>query len=261
MCRFMVYKGLATDKLPYWLLNSDNSLLKQSISDESRRPNPDGWGVVCRDRDKLQVFKNTLPAFQDDKFAASLSKIRGEMVFAHIRRRSQGPVLMENTHPFVHQERWVFMHNGNIPNFEYCKEQMSLLLTPEVEIKTGGTTDSEFLFKYFLHLFEQKSNCDVFCAMNIVKKIISKLAALTQENDQHLLALNFVLTDGNFVVGFRRNRSLHYASLPEGILIASEPVDGELRWNEVPENHFILWEEAARIKLVSSDLEFAFAEL
>lgn len=257
MCRLLVYKGHEPIKLSYWLIDAENSLLRQSEKDITNRPNPDGWGLVYRYKGKLGVVKNIKPAYLDKTFLPAAQTITGDTLFAHIRRRSHGPVLMENTHPFVHENKWIFMHNGNIPNFERCRNALSKNLPSSAIIQTQGTTDSEFLFKYFLYHFERSQNCNVYCVLNIIYDIISQLVSVTRPEAQPELALNFMLTAGDFVIGFRRNRSLFYTQMENGLLIASEPIDENARWNEVPEDHFVICDRPGEIKLVSYHVELS----
>ncbi len=260
MCRFLVYWGEKPVQFSHWLVEAENSLVKQSECDVSNRPNPDGWGLVGRRDNKFTVVKNTEPAYQDQKFITEASKLHGDLLFAHIRRRSQGPVLMENTHPFVYKN-WIFMHNGNIPDFEQCKLELNNHLPRNMNIKTEGSTDSEYLFKYFLHWFENSKKCDVYCILNIIYNIIHKIVKTTPAEKQELLALNFVFTDGKYLIGFRRNRSLFYTQPEDGLLISSEPVDKEYNWNEIPENHFILCHNPHEIKIAAYDIELSRREM
>ncbi len=259
MCRFIVFWGEKPIKLSYWISEAENSLLKQSERDISQRPNPDGWGFAYQNNGKTQVIKNTDPAYLDSSFRPAADRLYGEMLFAHIRRRSQGPVLMENTHPFVH-ENWMFMHNGNIPNIEKYKNAMSTRLPSHEAIKTHGTTDSEFLFRYFLHWFRSSKRCDVYCVLNIVSNIIRQLVELTDPEDQKQLALNFMLTNGEFLLGFRRNRTLYYTQVDTGMVISSEPVDKTFHWNEIPENHFVISNAPGDIQLMAYEIEFSRRE-
>jgi predicted glutamine amidotransferase len=76
-----------------------------------------------------------------------------------------------------------------------------------------------------------------------------------------MLALNFVLTDGNYLIGFRRNRSLHYGFVEGGTLVASESLSHEIKWHEVPENHFIVCTKPGEVRLAAYDLELRKTEL
>lgn len=254
MCRLLAFWGKGPVDQKYWLLEAENSLLKQSRDDVSHRPNPDGWGFAYRDEKGISVIKNPKPAFSDPDFPAHSVNLRSDFLFAHIRRRSQGEVSIENTHPFVHGE-WIFMHNGNIPNFPRVRDALQESLAIHEEIKTLGSTDSEFLFHYFLQAFEKRPVCNQYCALNIIYNIISEIIEFTVNEDPAMLALNFLLSNGEFIIGFRKNRTLFYSLHKDGIIIASEPIDQTLQWNEIPEEHFILCNEPGKVQLASCNLE------
>lgn len=254
MCRFVVFWGQKPVRLAHWLIEAENSLLSQSKSDCSNRPNPDGWGLAFRKGEKIVVEKNIVPAFEDNQFVEESRKLKTDLLFAHIRRRSQGPVLIENTHPFVHKN-WMFMHNGNIPHLPRLKVQMSKSLPEKDAIQTHGTTDSEFLFRYFHYWFQRGNQCDVYCALNIINDIIRRIIEYTPPQDQKMLALNFMVTNGEYLLGFRRNRSLYYAHLENGVMVSSERLDQQCQWNEIPDNHYVVGAKPGQIKLVAYDIE------
>ncbi|MBN2366829.1 MAG: class II glutamine amidotransferase [Calditrichaeota bacterium] len=254
MCRFIVYWGNKPTRLSDWILKSSNCLLEQSRHDRSHRPNPDGWGFTFREGEKLVLKKNSRPAFEDEEFRTAAKGIVTDLLFAHVRRKSQGTISLENTHPFVH-EQWLFMHNGNIPNFEFYKNQLSSRLPRNSIINTEGTTDSEYLFKYFIYWFRQKINCDIYCILNIIYSIIHELIDLTDEDTRADLALNFMLSNGKFVLGFRRNRTLYYQCSENSVIIASEIIGPVENWNEVPENHFIVATAPDHVQLAAYNIE------
>jgi glutamine amidotransferase len=69
--------------------------------------------------------------------------IQSKNVIAHIRKATQGEVMLENCHPFVREcwgRYWVFAHNGDLKEF-----------APELDgsFLPVGTTDSERAFAIF----------------------------------------------------------------------------------------------------------------
>ncbi len=254
MCRFLVYWGKKAVNLSDWILTADNCLLQQSIKDISQRPNPDGWGFAYRNGSTIKLIKQPRPAFEDARYQKTAEKIVTDLLFAHVRRKSQGDISLENTHPFVHHE-WIFMHNGNIPNLPHYKKQLGTKLAKHLAADSKGTTDSEFFFQYFMYLFKRSQKCDIHCSLNIIYSVIHEVIALTEPQHLDQLALNFVLTNGEFIIGFRRNRTLFYTCLPEALVISSEKIKSQLAWNEVPENHFIIASRPDEVRLAAFDIE------
>lgn len=129
--------------------------------------NVDGTGIAFFENNgSVKILKDDKKAV--DSFIRSLVKIyqiKSQNIIAHIRRASQGIISLENTHPFLKEiwnENWVFAHNGHIEFFP--------TLTPELEQKVIGQTDSETFFvclvDYLKTRFPEKpSNKEIFEAL------------------------------------------------------------------------------------------------
>jgi glutamine amidotransferase len=224
------------------------------MNDISNRPNPDGWGFAYRKEQKFVIKKNAQPAFKDADYKDIANGINTDLVFAHVRRKSQGSISVENTHPFTYHN-WVFMHNGNIPSFENYKTHLGVKLPQQDAIATLGTTDSEFLFRYFIYWFEKTDSCDVECVLNLISSIIFELTGFIDQSILEQMALNFMLSNGEFIIGFRKNRTLFYRQGENELIISSEKLDTTSCWNEIPENHFIIAKSPSQIQLVAYDIE------
>jgi predicted glutamine amidotransferase len=151
------------------------------------------------------------------------------------------------------QDRWIFMHNGNVPDFNQSKTEILRKLPKDCKIQTLGSTDSEFLFNYFLCRMQKDQKSDLRDALNIIYTIICQLVEMTPADEQNQLALNFMLTNGDFLIGFRRNRTLFYQVSENDTIISSEKLDSNNHWNEVPENHFIIASMPGQVELASKD--------
>ena len=105
----------------------------------------DGWGVAFFEGKGLRHFVDHQRAV--DSPVADLIRsypIKSENVIAHIRKATQGEVLLENCHPFVRElwgRYWVFAHNGDLKDF--C---------PRLHAKFHpvGSTDSERAFCWIM---------------------------------------------------------------------------------------------------------------
>jgi len=82
----------------------------------------DGFGVGFFEDKGVRLFIDQHSARNSP--VAELIKTRpihSRNVIAHIRKATQGRVLLENTHPFVRElwgRYWVFAHNGDLKGFE-----------------------------------------------------------------------------------------------------------------------------------------------
>lgn len=150
---------------------------------------PHGWGLAVWDRDRVRVFKESLPAVDSNYLRHLLEEpLRADRLIAHIRNATKGNVSLENCHPFVGSDEsgaeWVIAHNGTIINDaliqgyegievgETDSEQVVLFLLDvlgEAALRNGGRLDFSERFVVLAHA----------------------MASLSVENK-----LNLVLSDG-----------------------------------------------------------------
>ena len=69
-------------------------------------------------------------------------------LFAHVRAATFGPIQRSNCHPFAF-ERWMFMHNGQIGDYEAVRRDLESMVDPSYYNVRLGTTDSETIFLLF----------------------------------------------------------------------------------------------------------------
>ena len=111
------------------------------LTDEHR----DGWGIAFFEGNGVRHFVDHQPAISSP--VAELIKsfpIQSKNVIAHIRKATQGHVVLENCHPFVREcwgRYWVFAHNGDLKDFAPVLDGA---------YHPVGTTDSEQAFCYLL---------------------------------------------------------------------------------------------------------------
>ncbi|MBN9411906.1 MAG: class II glutamine amidotransferase [Burkholderiales bacterium] len=105
----------------------------------------DGWGIAFFEGQGLRHFVDHQRAV--DSPVADLIRrypIKSRNVIAHIRKATQGGVVLENCHPFVRElwgRYWVFAHNGDLKDF-----------WPQLHgaFRPVGTTDSERAFCWIM---------------------------------------------------------------------------------------------------------------
>lgn len=141
MCRlFGLHAGPAPVPATFWLLDAPESLEEQS------RANPDGAGIgVFGSGDPAGdplVIKSPLAAWRDAGFATAAHDLRGTTFVAHVRYASTGGLTVENTHPFLQDDR-LFAHNGVFTGLDVVDARIAEL---GVTGLVRGQTDSERLF-------------------------------------------------------------------------------------------------------------------
>ncbi len=239
MCRLLVYWGEQPKDLSYFLVDAPNSLVKQSYADDTGRPNPDGWGMAYYINGELDIVKMPNPAFEDTHFRFLARHVNANVLFAHVRRKSYGVVRYENTHPFKKLD-WVFMHNGNVPRLDQVKAYFDERTPLGNDFQPVGETDSEYIFMQLLNRFQQFQAQTVEERFDIVKEFLLEIEAITPREEQHHLALNIFLTNGQQFFAYRRNRTLMYTRFTEGWLLATEATDKKYKWRGVKEGTFLV---------------------
>jgi glutamine amidotransferase len=108
-----------------------------------------------------------------------------KIIMAHLRQASDGDRLLENLHPFIHND-WIFCHNGTIQDPER-------LLVPGCEY--AGSSDSERFFRFLIHRLERRSVKDYPELLRAAIEDVKERCAYT--------SLTFLLSNGNYLVGYR----------------------------------------------------------
>ncbi|HEX9298325.1 MAG TPA: class II glutamine amidotransferase [Polyangiaceae bacterium] len=166
------------------------------------REHPDGWGIgVYSQSSGWSIQRGTLCAHEDDEFHEVAAGSRGELLVAHVRKRTVGAVSLDNTHPFQ-RAGWVFAHNGTIEDVEWLRAQTSAAQMREVR----GETDSELLFSFFLSRFEESKVAPTGEGDAADRALAGALAQLLQR--PKLGACTFLLSNGRTLYAHRWGRSL-----------------------------------------------------
>ncbi|HTN52714.1 MAG TPA: class II glutamine amidotransferase [Anaeromyxobacter sp.] len=223
------------------LCTAENALRFQS------HRHPHGWGIGWYVDGVPSVRRGILPAHADDAFTAAGREIRSPVVVAHVRDASVGPVLHENTHPFVH-ERWLFAHNGTVARFRDHPEVRAALeaeIDADLRGRIRGDTDSERCFYLFLGRLRARAGLED-PGLEAVRRALAETTALVLRVADAVpvpkpSSLTFLVSDGQLLAACRRGRTLHVAAgagAPHAFVVASERI-GAAAWADVPEGGFV----------------------
>jgi predicted glutamine amidotransferase len=230
------------------LCTAENALRFQS------HKHPHGWGIGWFVQGAPHVRRGILPAHADETFVAAGREIRSNVVIAHVRDASVGPVQHENTHPFVHGT-WLFAHNGTVARYKddpAVRAAIAAEIDPDLRGRIRGDTDSERLFYLFLTRLRalrapaEPSLEDVRRALGEVTSIVLRLADRVPSPKPS--SLNLVVSDGRLLAATRHGRTLHVATDTgprHAFVIASERI-GRAGWREVPDYAFVGTEDGLR---------------
>lgn len=242
MCRLFGMSGAPHRvRAKFWLLEAEDSLVVQS----HREPDGTGLGYFAADGTP-RVDKRPIAAYQDRAFAREGREVRSQTFVAHIRYASTGGLTLENTHPFLQQDR-LLAHNGVIEDLD----KLEARLGDDLGL-VQGDTDSERFFALITRETAQHGG-DVTAglaaaarwvaeelslyALNVVLATSSELWALRYPDVHGLYALERAAggahgtrhLDHNSAAGTVHVRSADLADTP-AVVVASEPMDEDPGW-------------------------------
>ena len=263
MCRLFGSRSLAPDGVAHELLHGSNALRVQS------KEHPDGWGLGWYEGQSPQVVRSLTAAHGDEEFEKVSSFVRATTVVAHVRRASIGRVAEHNTHPF-RRGRWLFAHNGTIPDWEQVAGRIEEQIAPDTRCE--GETDSERCFLLFLRRLARRGDVEratydgaaAALAETVleVRRIWQGLK-LRKEPDGPLPSTTFLVTDGALMLACRVGRTLHVSS-PEPdakgrvayLAVSSEDPgtaapnsNGRAPWRPLPEESIVGVDAELRLHL------------
>jgi glutamine amidotransferase len=208
---------------------------------------PHGWGIGWYDGAGVQVRRGVMPAHADDAFVAAAREARSEIVLAHVRDASVGPVAHENTHPFLF-DRWLFAHNGTLARFKkvaHVRAEIEAEIDPALRSAIRGETDSErCLFLFLTHLAARSPStrpADLEAVRRAMHDTLLTVMRIADPHAESPSTMNLLVTNGDVLAACRHGKTLHVAphtASDDLFAVASEPI-GEGPWREVPEDGFV----------------------
>lgn len=271
MCRWLAYLGSPID-IADILLRPNHSLIDQSLhARELYLPhyrlaegfaahafptNGDGFGMAWAGlRGTLGRYRQIGPAWDSQNLRHLAQQIQSNCVLAHVRAAPGGTIAEQNCHPFVH-DRWMFQHNGTIPEFATLKRELTFDVDAALYPSILGNADTEVCF--FLALTYGLDQDPVAGMSRMVARVERArnehgiadpfTATMCVSNGQQLIVLRWVSPDAQGV----QAPSLYHATgptvlltvdgqndrLPENAqLVVSEPLElhwSRHTWREVP---------------------------
>jgi glutamine amidotransferase len=262
MCRLFGFRSVIPSQVHRSLLAADNALGVQS---EEHR---DGWGVAFYVDGSPHLTRSPMTALGDNLFHRLSGVVSSETVLAHVRRATQGPKTVFNCHPFQYG-RWVFAHNGDIPEFERHRERMTAEIAPRLRRYVLGETDSEVVFYVFLTHLQQYGPLSrrhtIDDVVSALRSTVARVRELCDGADPATHALlTLIVTDGDTMAATCGGRELFWSTYkgrcadretcpslsPEceaptrtgfvnHLIFSSEPLQGENVWEQLADGDVI----------------------
>ncbi len=236
MCRFLAWVG---DKryLGDLVMNQEQSLVEQSRNAMiGKTPiNADGFGLAWySERAHPCFYKDTHPAWSDANLRQLAHHTRSGLFLAHVRASTGTATSRNNCHPFGFGP-WSFMHNGQAGGHEQIRQELDGMIPAHLYEHRLGATESEAIF---LIAHGEGLDADPIGAM---QRAVAHVEDLSRRRGS-LPYMRFAAcwSDGErlFAARYASDQfapSLHYQPCADGVIVASEPLDGECgNWEEIP---------------------------
>jgi glutamine amidotransferase len=260
MCRWLAYKGspiLMSDLL----IKPKHNLIQQSLHANAPRTPTNGGGFGMGWYTKQPnpgLFRSIRPAWNDNNLIDLASHIESPLFMAHVRATSMATIQETNCHPFRYQQ-WLFMHNGQIAEFDKLRRTLLLKVNPAYFNNIMGTTDSELMFHLALTYGLEK---DVPAAIAEMVRVVE--ATAKDEGIDAAIWMTLAISDGKTLWGFRygsdgRCPTLYISPSVEELLELNPEIDGmfgdfavclvsepmgkfEEKWKEIPDQSMVIIE-------------------
>jgi glutamine amidotransferase len=255
VCRMVGYLGGPDATLSSVVLEGEHSLLIQSYAPQemiSGVVNADGFGVgwYVPEDEEPAVYRSNGSLWSDRSFAGIAPRIRARTVFAAVRSATPGLPVEESGVPPFSSGPFMFMHNGAIQDFRQTAiRPLRERLSDEAYSGLLGVTDSETIFAGLLDLLKEDPSDLAGAARETIRHVTQVCERLGVE-----AALNLAVTDGKAMAFTRYStegpgNSLYFIEdegpFPGAIVVASERLDGDPNWREVPDRHLLAVGEGA----------------
>jgi predicted glutamine amidotransferase len=146
----------------------------------------DGWGIAFFEDKACRLFIDHQSS-ASSPLAEMVKRypIKSKNTIAHIRKATQGHILLENCHPFMRElwgRHWIFAHNGDLVGHKPCLNG---------QYQPIGTTDSELAFCSLLQgLRREFPN-----SQPPLDELFAALDRLTRDISQHGV-FNYLMSNG-----------------------------------------------------------------
>ncbi|NRO94820.1 class II glutamine amidotransferase [Paraburkholderia sp. NMBU_R16] len=159
----------------------------------------DGWGIAFFEDKACRLFiDHQSSATSPIAEMVKRYPIKSKNTIAHIRKATQGHILLENCHPFMRElwgRHWIFAHNGDLAGY---RPTLTGVYQPV------GTTDSELAFCAIMQGLRQAFPC----AQPPLHDLFAALTALTREVTNYGV-FNFLMSNGQALFA-HCSTHLHY---------------------------------------------------
>jgi glutamine amidotransferase len=214
MCRHLGWLG-ADVTISSLVLDPPQGLRVQSYAPRRQKHglmNADGWGVGFFDDAVPRRWRSAAPLWGDVSFDSIAPALRSHCMVAAVRSATVGmPIEASATAPFT-DGNWLLSHNGVV-------DRTVLPLTSSAE-----------------------SFCDsAILAATIFSRGLDALGDTVAEigTADPLARLNILVGNGSRLLATIWGDTLSILRRDDGVVLASEPYDDDLDWEDLPDRHLV----------------------
>jgi glutamine amidotransferase len=250
MCRHVAYLG-PPRPLADLLITPPHSLVHQSWAPRQMRGggtiNADGFGVGWYPEPRVEPttggvvetlpgrsctpvrYRQPGPIWSDPSLPGLAAGTRSGAVLAAVRSATAGmPVTAQAAAPFG-TGRWLFSHNGVVRGWPTSVVQLAERL-PTVDLLTlESATDAALLWALVRH--ELHAGASLADALARTTRDVARVAPGSR--------VNLLITDGLTAAATTLGHSLWLRRTEESVHLASEPLDDDPGWREVPDGRLL----------------------
>ncbi len=268
MCRVAAYLGGQEISLASLVLEPEHSLEVQAHSPKemlSGTVNADGFGVGWYVPEapgaapgalegEPALYRSGRSLWADRSFASLAGKLASGSIFAAVRNATPGLPVEDSGVPPFGAGPYLCMHNGAIEGFRHTvMRELRGSLSDEAYSNLLGVTDSETIFaglcdRLGISSGKPRETIGAVALAEALSEEIRHVSAVSERAGVQA-TLNLSITDGRSMVFSRYSlrgpgNSLYYVedgeSFPGGLVVASERLDSDSGWREVPDDHLLV---------------------
>jgi gamma-glutamyl hercynylcysteine S-oxide hydrolase len=214
MCRHLGWLGREVT-ISALVLDPPHSLRVQSYAPRRQKHglmNADGWGVGLFDAEMPRRWRSPAPLWGDVSFDSIAPALRSHCVVAAVRSATVGmPIEASATAPFT-DGQWLLSHNGIVDR----------AVLP-ADLSAESVCDSAVLAAL---IFDR--------GLDALGETIVKVGA-----DDPEARLNILAANGSRLLATAWGDTLSILRRDDGLVLASEPYDDDLGWEDVPDRHLV----------------------
>lgn len=234
MCRHLVYLG-PPRPLATLLYDAPHPLVRQSWAPCDMRGggvvNADGFGVGWY-RPGVAIplrYRRAGPMWTDVTLPALAAGTEAGAVLAAVRNATVGMPVMESAAAPFGWDRWLFSHNGAVTGWPDAVVGPAAGLPIRDLLTLDAPTDAALLWALVRHRL--RAGAPPAEAVGATLREVAVAAPGSR--------LNLLLTDGHTAVATTFGHALSARRTDGAVLLSSEPLDDDPRWEPVPQGHLV----------------------